>query len=292
MNTNIKVRLTKDPDLFEVRDYEGGPAEYYTRVWMAVVPPVADEPGYVGVLGELYDNDKRQKARPKVLLDEGQALDPKDFDAGVVDAYRDSFFVDLEDKEGSVISVAKRDNPTLDDLRMACIALKDLYLLGADDGALCLAPPNNNPFLGYMRGTEGLTLYSPDVGEHQYKEWFPTFTSTGWTLSITDEIPMGDDEEYGKQLIESLLARDELRINEHCNLFQNSRLKHPVRAVGLMCAAMQVWDYSFRIREIQETDGYESLGEAEDREDQMREEVSEEMATIFWQAGVNVPDVA
>ena len=58
------------------------------------------------------------------------------------------------------------------------------------------------------------------------------------------------------------MGRNELHVNDHCKLFQNSHLAHPVRAVELACSAMQVWDWSYMVRDAQMGDGYEKIGRA------------------------------
>lgn len=274
LNANVKVRKRVDPSFIEI--YEGDEWQVFTRVWMGIVPPHGTEAGYACVVGEVYDDDPRQKPRPKILLDEGQALHPDDWDGEIVEYYEDLFYTEIDGE-----NIAKHTNPTLHDLRMVSVALKDLYQV--DMGWTLPAHP---PFTQFLRSTEGLCLYDSDIDPETYKQWFPTYRSSDNVLSIMDEPPMGDDQEYGKQLVETLLARNELQVNEHCKLFQNSHLSHPVRAVGLVCAAMQVWDWTFAIRDIEEGDGYEDIIDA-DMEEEAKAQLNAEDAVRLWQAGIN-----
>ena len=85
-----------------------------------------------------------------------------------------------------------------------------------------------------------------------------------------DNPPMAQDEDVNKQLVEDLLARDELQINSTCQHFQNAALTNPVRAVGLLCAVFQSHDYHFfdaRFRE--ESDGYEAIEDIDARNRQV-----------------------
>ena len=278
MNPNVTVRKRKDPGLVEIDEGDG--AVLYTRVWIGLVPPKGLEPGYACVVGEVFDDDPRQKPRPKILLDEAQALSPDDWDKDTVDKYRDLFYTDIEGPDG-VVEATKASNPTLHDLRIAAVALKDLYKV-----EMGITLPHHPPFTAFLRATEGLCLYDDQVDPEQYQQWFPTFQSIDYRMAIMDEVPMGDDEEYGRQLVETLLGRNELHVNEHCKLFQNSHLAHPVRAVGLVCSAMQVWDWSYMVRDVQMGDGYDEILADEDLE-QAKAELNAEDAVRMWQAGLN-----
>ena len=278
MNPHVTVRKRKDPGLVEIDEGDG--VVLYTRVWMGMVPPKGLEPGYACVVGEVFDDDPRQKPRPKILLDEAQALSPDDWDKDTVDKYRDLFYTDIEGPDG-VVEATKASNPTLHDLRIAAVALKDLYRV-----EMGITLPHHPPFTAFLRATEGLCLYDDQVDPEQYQQWFPTFQSIDYRMAIMDEVPMADDVEYGRQLVETLLGRNELHVNEHCKLFQNSHLAHPVRAVGLVCSAMQVWDWSYMVRDVQMGDGYEEILADEDLE-QAKAELNAEDAVLMWQAGLN-----
>jgi len=280
MNVNVTVSALANDELIEI-DEGDGPV-VYTRVWMGLVPPKGLEPGYACVVGEVYDDDPRQKPRPKILLDEAQALSPDDWPSETVEKYHDLFYTDIEGSDpGCVMEAAKASNPTLHDLRIAAVSLKDIYMVRQG-----ITLPHHIPFTAFLRATEGLCLYDEHIDPEQYKDWFPTFRSFSRSMPIIDEVPMGDDEEYGRQLVETLLGRNELHVNEHCKLFQNSHLAHPVRAVGLVCSAMQVWDYSFKIRDVQINDGYEDIVDEEDVEE-LKAELNKEDAVRLWQAGMS-----
>ncbi len=106
MNINVKVEKWREPALVEIDEGEG--PILYTRVWMGMVPPKGLEPGYACVVGEVYDDDPRQKPRPKILLDEAQALNPDDWSKDVVESYHDSFLLTLRETMVSYLPPSHR----------------------------------------------------------------------------------------------------------------------------------------------------------------------------------------
>ncbi len=284
MNTNVVVRHLADPPLLKVWDHpDADDFMLFTRIWMGIVGPQEREPGYAVVVGEVYDGDVRQKARRKIVLDEGQALDPQDFDEETRKKHYDLLYCDLEGEDGQLQQVRKVDLPTLDDLRAAMVTLKDLYHVN-----LGYTPPNSAVFYQHMRSTEGLTHYSPDYDDGQLAHWYPCFRHSDATATLSDNPPFGDDEEYGRQLIESLLARDELHVNEQCRLFRNRSLTAPIRAVGLVCSAMQVMDWPHQIREWREQDGSGAHRGDKSEEQMVREAQAREIEARLWHAGMPV----
>ncbi len=287
MNTRVHIRHRKDMDVIEVADYDGAEAMALSRLQMGIVPPLEDgtEPGYCCVVGELYDDDPRQKPRPKILLDEGHALVPDDW--AQAEKFPDVFWSEVQTDEGSR-RVRNCDRPTLTDLRHAAIALKDLYQI--ETAYIPYAPgsdTNPDPFLGYLLQTNGLVSYSDEFDEYTYEEWFPGYRHRDATLGIINNPPMAQDEEVNKQLVEDLLARDELQINDSCRLFQRGDLTNPVRAVGLLCAVYQSHDFSFyELREQEPSDGYETIEEANARVSASRDAMGRSDKVRRWQAGL------
>lgn len=281
MNPDVIVRGRTNPPLLEVHDsakarFDGHPPLLCTRIYMGIVGPEGDEPGYACVVGEIYDGDTRQKARKKIVLDEAQALRPDDIDPRQHDRYADLIWSEKRLADGTVQRIPKADHPTLEDLRQACCALKDLYWYEfhkADGGRLlAYAPPGSEPFVQYMRATEGLSApYPAKKDPEQLKAWWPFFAHEQALTAIASEVPFGEDEEYARQLIESLLARDDIVANDHCTLFWDTRLRHPRRAAGLVCAAMQATDWSWIARGRPEDDGYEDVDMTEAKRRQMEE---------------------
>jgi len=287
MNTRVHVAHRKDVALVEIADYPGAPPQTFARLAMAMVPPLDDgsEPGYCCVVGEAYDDDPRQKPRPKVVLDEGQALVPEDWPAP--EKFGDVFWSSVE-ADGKSRQVRNCDRPTLTDLRHAAIALKDLYHI--ETAYLPAAPGteyNPDPFLTYLLQTNGLVSYSDEFDALTYKEWYPSFRKTDATLGLVNNPPMAQDEDVNKQLVEDLLARDELQVNATCNLFQQANLVNPVRAVGLLCAVYQSHDYTFyELRDAEYSDGYETIEEAEERGRGNLSKMHDREKTRRWQAGL------
>lgn len=297
MNPDVIVQARHNPPLLEVHDSpraqaEGIPPLKFTRIWMGIVGPAGREPGYACVVGEVFDGDIRQKARKKILLDEAQALAPGDLSEPDRARYRDLLYARKIEDDGSERDVPKADHPTLDDLRLACAALKDLYWYDfrKSDGGRLLAwtTPGEPQFAQFMRATEGLAApYPPKQDPEQLRAWHPFFVDGSALTAIADEVPFGEDPDYSRQLVESLLARDDLGVNEHCRLFDDARLEHPVRAVGLVCAAMQAVDWSWVQKAYQESDGYEEMDMTEARRKEM-ERYCHDYEVRMQMAGVKV----
>lgn len=287
MNPNVHLRHRKDIDLVEVSDFEGADPLVLSRLQMAIVPPLDDgsEPGYCCIVGEVFDDDLRQKPRPKILLDEGQALVPEDWPRAK--EYPDIFWSEVQADQGTR-QVRNCDRPTLTDLRHAAIALKDLYHI--DTAYIPNAPgslENPDPFMSYLLQTNGLVSYSDDFDEYTYEEWYPAYRHRDATIGIINNPPMAQDEDVNKQLVEDLLARDELLINDSCNLFQQASLVNPVRAVGLLCAVFQSHDYTFyELREQEPSDGYESIEEVDARVAASHDARYNRTKVRRWQAGL------
>lgn len=296
MNTDVVLRRDTNPPVLKLWDsrraHDAGedPLEF-TRIWMGIVGPKGAEPGYACVVGELYDGDVRQKVRPKLLLDEAQAIAPADLREDQVETHRDLVYAERGGER-----IIKANDPTIDDLRQAAVALKDLYWYGrAADRLQIYTPPDEKRFTQYILATEGLCRAYPTTRagrlhdpEH-LRSWFPFFKDHECIAPLSPDVPFGEDPEYGLALIESLLARDELQINEHCTLFENRQLEAPHRAVALVCAAMQAIDWSYLIREWRESDGYEDIEEAEERDQRRREEAEENYNLRLYMAGLPMP---
>ena len=56
--------------------------------------------------------------------------------------------------------------------------------------------------------------------------------------------------------------------------------------MALICAAMQVWDYTFMVTDIEKSDGYEEMLDADDIEE-AKAELAAEDAVRLWQAGMD-----
>ena len=285
MNSRAHIRSRKDTGLIEVYDYEGASeCLSMTRVLMALVPPADDgsEAGYACVVGELWDDDPRQKPRAKLLIDEGQALVPEDWEKAA--AFDSVFWSEVQTDEGTK-KIRNCDRPTLTDLRHVAIALKDLYHIET-----AYIPPtggnpeNPDPFHGYLLQTNGLAYYADDFDEYSYREWFPAYRHREARMGIMDNPPMAKDEDVNKQLVEDLLARDELQINSTCKHFQNAALVNPVRAVGLLCAVFQSHDYHFfEARFLEESDGYETIKEIDERVTGRFKDYNKRRKALLWQ---------
>ena len=256
MDRTVRVRRRRKPPLLAVyHDIKGQadlnklePAYFCTRIWIAVVPPedVQDEvvPGYACVVGELYDGDPMQRDRKRIVLDEGIALDPKDFSA------RERIYYGLRDDELT--------HPTLYGLRNAVIALKDLYW-----AERVYVPPGNPRFFRFFQQADGLFGYDPRYGDGRYKRVMPFFVSRRRTCDGVFEV---DHEErlHNLELVNSLLDKGLLEIYTDLTLFWERSMPSARRAIGLACAEMQLTDMTYAIRKMQFSDGYDEIEPTED----------------------------
>jgi hypothetical protein len=294
MNTRVRVVRKKDPPVVRVYlDRDSDSYREFTRLWMSVMPPLEDEPAYACVVGEVYDNDHRQKTRQKVILDEAQCLCPGDLERAQMDPlkWEDLLYIpEAEDRPRR----PRSDLVTMEDIRPALIALKDLY--GEDDPArkpgnnplyLVVPPgPVNSPFARWIQITQGLTFYPPEMEPEQLKKWYPFFKGTDRQAIMLVETPFyRDDPDYAMRVVEALVARDELMALPGLDLWATKTLKNPMRAVSLICAGMAAMDWSFHIQEWEEQDGY-TTPPSQQEEDELLEELERERMGLAYFAGV------
>lgn len=294
MNTRVRVVRRKNPPVVRVYlDRDSESYREFTRLWMSVMPPLEDEPAYACVVGEVYDQDHRQKSRQKIILDEAQCLRPEDLERAGLDPMQWEELLYVPEVEGRPRR-PKSDLVTMEDIRPALIALKDLY--GEDDPSrkpgnnplfLVVPPgPANSPFVRWIQITQGLTFYSPGEEPEQLKKWYPFFKGTDRQAIMLVETPFyRDDPEYAMRVVEALVARDELMALPGLDLWATKTLKNPMRAVSLICAGMAAMDWSFHIQEWEESDGY-TAPPTQAEEDELLEELDRERAGLAYFAGV------
>lgn len=294
MNTRVRVVRKKNPPIVQVYlDKDSDQCREFTRLWMSVMPPLEDEPAYACVIGEVYDQDHRQKSRKKIILDEAQCLTPGDLERAGMDLERweELLFVP---GVGGRPRRPRADLVTMEDIRPALIALKDLY--GEDDPArkpgnnplYLVVPPglNNGPFNRFIQITQGLTFYPPELEPETFRKWYPFFKGTDRLAIMLVETPFyRDDPDYALRVVEALVARDELTATPGLDLWATKTLKNPTRAVSLICAGMQAMDWSFHIREYEESDGY-LAPPTEEEEEQLLEELHREQSGLAVFAGL------
>lgn len=308
MNTSAVVRHRLRPQLIEVYDHPDAPAQLYTRLMLGIIPPAEDgsEEGYACVVGEVYDDDPRQKQRQIILIDEAVALDPDDFAPQVVSSHWDRFYREVT-RDGVTRDLAHKEGPTLSDLQQAAIALKDIYHPAPAEAMRITFPgwilphkpadatPNAaDPFVASIRSTWGLQYY-PDhaYSDHDYEEWFPTFRSSMLRASIGASPPQGANPAANRELVETLLARDDLLHNPHCTHFLNSAKSLPHTLVGALCAVFRAQDWAYYMREkADDYDGYHTIEELEQQRRDERQSVKQARAknlrTAQWMTGINV----
>ncbi len=281
MNTKAVVRARKDPALIEYYidgNTEREPDELFTRIWMGIVPP-DDEAGYACVIGELFDSTFEQKTRPKMLIDEGIALRPSDFDADGLKEWSRLVYNSFDGEE----TTERWERPTLDDLRHVCVGLKDIYSASVREPILAFVPPDVNPhFFHYILQTWGFN-YDGSRDDEEWAKWYPFFRSQAYRLSLSNEPPFGENPEYAQELVESLFAGGELQVEAHCSLFLTPEVKNPRRCVGMVLAAMQMIDWSWKFVEHREKDGFGDWRVDDTSEEQ---KLAQQIEQRLWMAGM------
>ena len=299
MNPNVKMRHLRNPPVIEVTSPLFGDPLYFTRIYMGIVGPT-HEPGYGVIVGEEWDGDPRQKTRPKVILDEVTALRPAD----LLDRYpdlepwHDLLYVKSRGADGEETLRDRSDIPTLDDLRPALVALKDIwhppgiYIKEHPDDEEewerlplpAVTSPGDENFVQYLRATDGLEIYDKGdevpIDEDQHKLWHPFFSGLDTVCSINAEPPFGEDTEYSDALVKSLVAGKELRAMGYITRFLDKSQQHPTRAVGLVCGMMQYDDWTYEVRKYRPSDGYEELPSPEVEAEVVEKEMFEVEAAL------------
>ena len=275
MDRKVRVRRRLKPALLAVyHDQEGDvdldkvePSYYCTRIWIGVVPAEdkgdVTVPGYACVVGELYDGNPMQKDRKRVVLDEGIALDPKDFSPG--------------ERKYHGIRDDALDHPTLYTLRDSVIALKDLYW--ADS---IFVPPGNPRFFKFFQSTDGIFQYDQRYGDSTYIKQMPFFVSRRRVANGVFEVDH-EEREHNIQLVNSLLQLGLLNIYTDLHLFWERQLPSAYRAIGLVCAEMQLNDMSYQVREMSFSDGYDDY-EPSERDLEIKQGVMSEAQDLSWWA--------
>ena len=259
MDRTVRVRRRRKPPLLAVYhgisgdvDLDKIPPSYYcTRIWIGVVPAEDDgdevAPGYACVVGELYDGDPMQRNRKRIVMDEGIALDPADFSA------RERLYYGLRDDV--------MEHPTLYTLRDAVVALKDLYWAES-----ILVPPNNPRFFTFFQNTDGLASYDARYGDARYARHMPFFVSRRRKCNGVFHVD-AEERIHNKELVSSLLISNLLEICAECGIFWGRRPPTAERAIGLVCAEMQLNDITYAIRKMSFSDGYDEYEPSEEQVD-------------------------
>ena len=211
---------------------QGGTIRRYTRIWLGVAPPKGSDPGYCAVVGEEFDGQFRAAQRKLFLLDEAYALD--------VDA----------------------SQALLPDLFAAVAAAKDIY-----QAKLLYLDPREEQFLHDLQQLRwGIIGYEADLTDDALRVRFPFFVRRG-RVTTPVPAPYGDDEDYGRRVVDSMFGRGLLYNHPSCAMFKSRAYLTPHRALSLVCLAMQAWDWNTVIGEEQPSDGYEEPPDEEDAEE-------------------------
>ena len=235
MNRRVKVRRIKNSPYSLVYsdpppkvDLDQVAANFHlTRIWMGIVPAESvhqDQmtrtyPGYACVIGEIYRSSQSAlEDRPRILLDEGTCLDPKDF----------------TDEECADFHISEKEAkfPTLFGLRRAAVSLKDIWW-----PSLVIVPPVQS-FYGAILGTDGLYQYAQEVSDSDRQQHYPFYQSKG---RLADGVLKAEleDREYGNGLINALFSQDLFQVVTDCSLFLDEKIPTAYRAVGMVLSMMQ-----------------------------------------------------
>ncbi len=277
MDRTVRVRRRLKPSLLAV--YHGiqgdvdldkiEPSYYCTRIWIGVVPgeDIDKEavPGYACAIGEIYDGDPMQRDRKRVVLDEGIALDPRDFSP--------------EERAYHGIKEDALEHPTLYTLRDAVIALKDIYWADA-----IYVPPGNPRFFRFFQSSDGLFNYDSRYGDSRYSSKMPFYVSRRRVCSGVMQVDH-EERSHNMQLVNSLLNLGLLEIYSELDLFWARKLPTAYRAIGLVCAEMQLNDLTYQLRQMSFSDGYDDYEETEQQIEQKSGVLSEVQDISWWANG-------
>jgi len=264
----VRVWEAPPPDAnldIEPHDWE------FTRIWMAAVNGEGNYPPYAVVVGELYDGDPRQKDRQRVILDEGVALDARDFSPEEQIKYQ------IREKDV--------EYPSLFTLGRVLVALKDIWW----PELLWVPPDTKQGFTRSIRNIDGLQDYDQHYLGHHVETWWPCFKTEHRTVPVV-ETPY-EDPLTNLRIANALFHRDML-VNLDCDIWErmhgydgsNEPISTPNRALGMVLERMQVYDMTYEIRTWQESDGYEREPrptEEQQDNDIYRSEVAQTIIDLF-----------
>jgi len=227
------------------REVRGGSYSLYTRIWAAISPRDGLQPGYCAVVGEVHDGDFLPKLRNFVLIDEG---------------------------------VTMTDNPSLalhPDLFEATSALKDIYAFDR-----LYVDHRNEAFVTEINKAQwGISAYSDEdlMTDNDLKRAFPFFRHRDHRAHpMEPPYPSHDDRDFAT--VDALFARDRLRVHKCCETFRFGQYRTPHRALAMACTALQFWDWTEILRDMEPYDGYESAvptAEELSEEEQLQHELDD-----------------
>lgn len=275
MKAHVQVRRRKEPELVEVIDRSpeaikahpetrfgrmknqhlalletdedpgvgdiilGGTYSLYTRIWMGITPPKGAQPGYCAVVGEEFDGDFGPKQRRLFVLDEGVCL---------------------------------TGDPTvalIPDLMEAACALKDIYFpvheresdqkSTGGDRRLCHNPGDQQFIVELLKMKWCISTYpdEDEVPDHILRERQPFYASRD-RIAPLFEAPYAHDEDYTIKAVESLFSRNLLHHHQCCEILAEGQYRTPLRAIGLVCLALQTYDWHETMVDDLDYDGYPS----------------------------------
>jgi len=289
MNRRIQLRRDPEDSTKPIALFEGvgrradldnfTPKRHLTRVWMGVVPPDGEDPGYAAVLGEVNDPSQLKDERVVYLLDEGVALDPDDFN----EAERDYYGIREDNKR----------KPTKRRLAQAVVALKDLYW-----PQKCILPPASSvgsdgqlrgdqpaaPWTEFIRGTDGMVAYSSTFGGNARLRRHPFFRSAKVTIGAVLEAHR-EDLGYNLALIEAMYDADLLKIYDHCSIYLDERPATSRRCVGLILSEMELLPVHYMQVPVEERTGYAEPSDDEDALAELEAEEAESRGMRNWWSG-------
>lgn len=242
----------------------GGIYSLFTRMWLGLQPPTGSDPGYCGVVGEVYEVDipiadvLSDRVRPIFLLDE------------------------------AVDHILPR-------LLRAAANLKDIYCPRIiewseldsksdrhDPYYQLLIPAQEDLQEDLKRLHHGISGYPPDLSEDQCKKRWPWFKTKNHIASPMNP-PYKEDPERLMALIGAMqqektdTGQEMFGVNAtYAKGWHSTQWQTPHMAVAMVAAAYQRWDWTERVNLDVLHDGYPMPTEEE--EDEERRQALEEDA--------------
>lgn len=249
----------------------GGAYSLFTRIWLGLSPPTGREPGYCAVVGEVWESgldrfeSLQARLRPVFLLDE-------------VSDY------------------------ILPRLLRNVANLKDIYCPYVDRSDLASERRRHDPFYQLLiwpqeelledvqKQHHGITCYpyEDDLNDSQCKQRWPWFRSRYHVIPAVFP-PYKEDPERLYALVDALMGEktdqglEMFGAHELCKEWATGQHQTPHKAVSMVAAAFQRWDWSERVNvEALERD-YPLPDEEEEWEEWMeRTQADEEIEAVLY----------
>ena len=241
----------------------GGIYSLFTRMWLGLAPPTGSDPGYCGVVGEVYETDV---PRIEVLSDRVRPI-----------------FI-LDEAVDHILPRLLRKVATLKDLYCPPIVERpelESKVNRHDPYYQLLIPDQADLIADLHRLHHGISGYPPDLSEDQCRKRWPFFKSQNHIASPMHP-PYKEDPERLLALIGALqnektdTGQEMFGVNaDFAAGWHSTQWQTPHMAVAMVAAAYQRWDWTERVNIDVLHDGY-AIPSKEEEEEERRQALEED----------------